>query len=46
MRQEALKCFGLRNPPQYRVSVKNPNTLAEALNTAIKFEGRDDTVKF
>ena len=46
--QEALDCFifGLRDPPEYRVSSKNPKTLAEAVNIAIKLEGRDDAMRY
>ena len=45
-KQEDLDCFiyGLRNPPEYRVSARNPKTLAEAVNIAIRLEGRDEAI--
>ena len=47
-KQEALDCFiyGLRNPPEYRVSARNPKTLAEAVNIAIRLEGRDEAISY
>ena len=47
-KQEALDCFiyGLRNPPEYRVSARNPKTLAEAVNIAIRLEGRDESISY
>ena len=46
-RQESLECFlyGLRDPPEYRVSSKKPTTLRKAANIAVNLEGRSKVLQ-
>ena len=41
-RNEAVECFlfGLRDPPEYRVSAKKPTTLRQVASIAVNLEGR------
>ena len=44
---ESLECFlyGLKNPPEYRVSAKKPMSLREAANIAVNLEGRSKVLE-
>ena len=46
-KQESLECFlyGLRVPPEYRVSAKKPTTLREAANIAVNLESRSKVLQ-